>query len=59
MIDGNNGDRGTQQPVVAIAVGGRLDGKLHEQELARLRELLRGSGEAHHRQFLQAWEARG
>jgi hypothetical protein len=25
MIDGNNG--GTQQPVVAIAVGGRLDGE--------------------------------
>ena len=24
MIDGNNGDRGTQQPVIAIAVGGRL-----------------------------------
>jgi hypothetical protein len=25
VIDGNNGDMGTQQPVVAIAVGGRLD----------------------------------
>ncbi len=38
---------------------GRLDGAMHEQELARLRELLRSSGEAHHQQFLQAWEARG
>ena len=25
MIDGNNGDRGAQQPVIAIAVGGRLE----------------------------------
>jgi predicted PolB exonuclease-like 3'-5' exonuclease len=38
---------------------GRLDGTMHEQELARLRELLRSSGEAHHQQFLQAWEALG
>jgi hypothetical protein len=28
VIVGNNGDIGTQQPVVAIAVGGRLDGEL-------------------------------
>jgi hypothetical protein len=27
MMDGNNSERGTQQPVVAIAVGGRLDGE--------------------------------
>jgi hypothetical protein len=26
-MDGNNSERGTQQPVVAIAVGGRLDGE--------------------------------
>lgn len=26
-MGGNNGERGTQQPVVAIAVGGRLDGE--------------------------------
>ena len=25
MIDGNNGDMGTQQAVIAIAVGGRLE----------------------------------
>jgi hypothetical protein len=25
VIDRNNGDRGTQQPVIAIAVGGRLE----------------------------------
>jgi hypothetical protein len=28
LIDGNNGDIGAQQSVVAIAVGGRLDGEL-------------------------------
>jgi 3'-5' exonuclease len=38
---------------------GRLDGAMHGLELERLRGLLRGSGEAHHQQFLQAWEARG
>ena len=26
-MDGDNSERGTQQPVVAIAVGGRLDGE--------------------------------
>ncbi len=26
-MDGNNSDRGAQQSIVAIAVGGRLDGK--------------------------------
>jgi hypothetical protein len=26
-MDGNNGERGTQQPIVAITVGGRLDGE--------------------------------
>jgi hypothetical protein len=25
VIDGNNGDMGTQQAVIAIAVGGRLE----------------------------------
>jgi predicted PolB exonuclease-like 3'-5' exonuclease len=38
---------------------GRLDRAGHALELARLRELLRGSDEAHHQQFLQAWEALG
>jgi len=36
---------------------GRLDTAGHERELARLREWLRASPEAHHREFLQAWEA--
>ena len=36
---------------------GRLDAGAHEQELERLRALLRASSEAHHRQFLAAWEA--
>jgi hypothetical protein len=27
VVDGNNGEIGTKQSVVAIAVGGRLDGK--------------------------------
>ena len=35
---------------------GRLDGSGYQQELDRLRELLRTSPEVHHRQFLQAWE---
>ena len=35
---------------------GRLDATAHEQELERLRVLLRASPEAHHRQFLEAWE---
>ena len=35
---------------------GRLDAAAHEQELERLRALLRASTEAHHQQFLQAWE---
>ena len=36
---------------------GRLDPASYQQELERLRELLRASSEAHHRQFLQAWES--
>ncbi len=36
---------------------GRLDAAAHQQELERLRELLRSSPEAHHRQFLAAWES--
>ena len=36
---------------------GRLDVAAHQQELERLRELLRASPEAHHRQFLEAWES--
>ena len=36
---------------------GRLDAAAHQQELERLRALLRASPEAHHRQFLQAWES--
>jgi predicted PolB exonuclease-like 3'-5' exonuclease len=35
---------------------GRLDQAAYRLELERLRELLRASDEAHHRQFLQAWE---
>jgi predicted PolB exonuclease-like 3'-5' exonuclease len=35
---------------------GRLDQAEYQHELARLRELLRASGAAHHQQFLQAWE---
>jgi len=35
---------------------GRLDAAAHEQELERLRALLRASTEAHHHQFLEAWE---
>jgi predicted PolB exonuclease-like 3'-5' exonuclease len=35
---------------------GRLDPAAYRLELERLRELLRASGDAHHRQFLQAWE---
>lgn len=36
---------------------GRLEPAAYQQELGRLRELLRASPEAHHRQFLQAWES--
>ena len=36
---------------------GRLDAAAHQQELERLRELLRSSPDAHHRQFLEAWES--
>jgi hypothetical protein len=35
---------------------GRLDAVAHEQELERLRALLRASTETHHQQFLEAWE---
>jgi predicted PolB exonuclease-like 3'-5' exonuclease len=35
---------------------GRLDAAAHEQELERLRALLRASTETHHQQFLEAWE---
>ena len=35
---------------------GRLDTVAYQQELERLRALLRGSTETHHQQFLQAWE---
>jgi predicted PolB exonuclease-like 3'-5' exonuclease len=35
---------------------GRLDQSEYQHEIARLRELLRASSAAHHRQFLQAWE---
>lgn len=35
---------------------GRLDQAAYGQELERLREWLRASSAAHHRQFLQAWE---
>jgi 3'-5' exonuclease len=38
---------------------GRLERSAYDEELERLRELLRASGAAHHRQFLQAWEAAG
>jgi predicted PolB exonuclease-like 3'-5' exonuclease len=36
---------------------GHLDQAAYQQELTRLRELLRASPEAHQRQFLQAWES--
>ncbi len=36
---------------------GRLDPAAHQQELERLRALLRASPETHHRQFLEAWES--
>ena len=36
---------------------GRLDQGAYDQELQRLRELLRASSAAHHAQFLAAWEA--
>ena len=36
---------------------GRLDVAAHQQELERLRELLRSSPDAHQRQFLAAWES--
>jgi predicted PolB exonuclease-like 3'-5' exonuclease len=36
---------------------GRLDPPRLEAELERVRSLLRGSTEPHHREFLQAWEA--
>ena len=36
---------------------GRLDSGAYQHELERLRALLRASGEAHHREFLAAWEA--
>jgi 3'-5' exonuclease len=35
---------------------GRLDAAAHEQELERLRALLRASTDTHHQQFLEAWE---
>ncbi len=35
---------------------GRLDAAAHQQELERLRALLRASQEAHHQEFLRAWE---
>ena len=38
---------------------GRLDAAAYELEQTRLRELLRASPEAHHRQFLAAWEPAG
>jgi 3'-5' exonuclease len=36
---------------------GHLDQAAYQQELTRLRELLRASPEAHQQQFLQAWES--
>ncbi len=38
---------------------GRLTRERHEQELERLRELLRAGREPHHAEFLRAWEAAG
>ncbi len=38
---------------------GRLDSSGHAAELERVRALLRESGEPHHAQFLQAWQAQG
>jgi 3'-5' exonuclease len=38
---------------------GRMDRPAHEAELERVRALLRESGEPHHAEFLQAWQAQG
>lgn len=53
VIDGNNGDMGTQQPVVAIAVGGRLDGKFQ-----RLGYLQRRDGRRRRRPMQQVHDVR-
>jgi predicted PolB exonuclease-like 3'-5' exonuclease len=36
---------------------GRLEPASHAAEVRRVRELLAGSGEPHHREFLQQWPA--
>ncbi len=53
MIDGNNGDMGTQQRIVAIAVGGRLDGKFQ-----RLGYLERRHGRRRRRPMQQVHDVR-
>jgi hypothetical protein len=52
-VDGNNGDMGTQQPVVAIAVRGRL-----ELELQRIWDLQRRHGRRRRRPMQEVHDVR-
>ena len=52
-MDGNNGERGTQQPIVAITVGGRLDG-----EFQRIGYLQRRDGRRRRRPMQQVHDMR-
>ncbi len=53
MIDGNDGDRGRQQRIVAIAVGGGLDGKFQ-----RLGYLQRRDGRRRRRPMQEVHDVR-
>lgn len=53
MIDGNNGNVGAQQPVVAIAVGGRL-----ERQLQRIGHLQRRDGRRRRRSMQEVHDVR-